>query len=129
MRWVCWISVLAATLGLVAEAMAGDDIHGHAVPCVGCSHGLHSMYTAPACCMPYGFGGQPGCCECQPHCCDNVWDGYCQERARWQACFARIGTRHGCHGRCGGCGYSYYGATVIMHKPTPVALPAEPAPR
>ncbi len=34
----------------------------------------------------------PGCCEPRRHCCDNAWDGYCQERARWDAFWCKVGT-------------------------------------
>jgi len=48
------------------------------------------------CCAgpPYSFS--PGCCEAHRHCCDNAWDGYCQERAYWDAIWYKVGTRPSC---------------------------------
>ena len=34
----------------------------------------------------------PGCCEARRHCFDNAWDGYCQERARWDTFWCKLGT-------------------------------------
>lgn len=45
-------------------------------------HGKVNVYGAGACAAP-GYGTQPlqpGCCQCQPNCCDDVWAGYCQEK-------------------------------------------------
>ena len=50
----------------------------------------------------------PGCCEPHRHCFDNAWDGYCQERARWDTFWCKLGTgaSYPCTPRatCGGCG-------------------------
>ncbi len=45
-------------------------------------HGRVNLYAAGACAAP-GYGTQPlqpGCCQCQSSCCDDVWAGYCQEK-------------------------------------------------
>ncbi len=45
-------------------------------------HGSMSIYGAGPCAAP-GYGAeslQPGCCQCQPNCCDDVWAGYCQKK-------------------------------------------------
>lgn len=41
-----------------------------------------NVYGAGACAAPeYGAHSlQPGCCECQPSCCDDAWAGYCQQK-------------------------------------------------
>ena len=44
----------------------------------GCGCRSCTALSAPACGAP-GYGLVPGCCEHAPSCCDNVWDGYCQE--------------------------------------------------
>ena len=51
-----------------------------------------SALAAEACGAPMGYNLSPGCCECPPCACDNAWDGYCDQKARWQAFWARLGT-------------------------------------
>ena len=34
----------------------------------------------------------PGCCEPRHACCNNAWDGYCQEKAYWQNFWCKVGT-------------------------------------
>ena len=44
--------------------------------------GNMNPYGAAACAAP-GYGTQPlqpGCCRCQPNCCDDAWAGYCQKK-------------------------------------------------
>ncbi|MBN2579757.1 MAG: hypothetical protein JXB10_12275 [Pirellulales bacterium] len=60
--------------------------------CGGVSAGNYYAYCGPACYGPPGFCLVPGCCECPPTACDNAWAGYCQEKARWQAFWTRVGT-------------------------------------
>jgi hypothetical protein len=41
-----------------------------------------NLYGAGPCAAP-GYGAlplQPGCCQCQPNCCDDVWAGYCEKK-------------------------------------------------
>ncbi len=41
-----------------------------------------NLYAAGPCAAP-GYGTQPlepGCCQCQPNCCDDVWAGYCEKK-------------------------------------------------
>ena len=47
---------------------------------------LQVPLTAPA------YALAPGCCEPRRHCFDNAWDGYCQERARWDTFWCKLGT-------------------------------------
>jgi hypothetical protein len=87
MRWFAWASVICVFLLLnttVANAGCAN--------CGGNDAGSYRAYCGPACFSPPGFCLAPGCCECPPSGCDNAWDGYCQEKARWQAFFARVGT-------------------------------------
>ena len=93
MRWICWVFAVLAAGALIGTAFDIMPACHAAMPCVGCDQrsGQTYRYGAPACCVASGFNMKPGCCQCQPHCCDNVWDGYCQEKARWQAFWARVG--------------------------------------
>ena len=47
----------------------------------------YRAYRGPACYSPNGYNLTPGCCISPPSACDNAWDGYCQEKAKWQAYF------------------------------------------
>jgi len=89
MRWTCWVFALLAVPGLMTPAVGFDAYHGTA----GLSGGRGSCEACsrPMCANPGGFAFVPGCCECQPSCCDNAWAGYCQQKARWQAFWARVG--------------------------------------
>jgi len=89
MRWICWTFALLAVGILASSAAAVEPACGAAGSCADC--GQNQMLCAPACCVPSGFNLTPGCCQCQPDCCDNVWATYCQERARWQAFWLRVG--------------------------------------
>ena len=74
---------------------------------------------------------QPGCGECQPHCCDNAWAGYCQEKARQQAFWYRVGSGEfrwfdrvsvGREPACVTCE-----PTCVTYEPAEQSLPPEPA--
>ena len=80
MRWIGWVSVLLVACCLASPAALGAAICGN---CGGCS---------TSGCVGPSFGMQPGCGECQSHGCDNAWAGYCQEKARCQAFWYRLGT-------------------------------------
>ena len=78
MRWtvllgVLWISAQLAAAGEPTPP-AGD------CPC-----------RAKCCALP-AYALSPGCCEAHRHCFDNAWDGYCEERARWDTFWSKVGT-------------------------------------
>ncbi len=73
MRSIGWISALGLVAVSVGTAMAGGTSWG--------GPRGQNPYAAPPCAAP-GYGLAPGCCECPPNCCANVWDGYCSERGR-----------------------------------------------
>lgn len=56
------------------------------------------LYPGPDCpCQPKcralpTYSLSPGCCDSHRHCFDNAWDGYCQERARWDTFWCKLGT-------------------------------------
>ena len=80
MRMTYTIPVLVI-LGFLSTAACGFDLsgaHARMAGCKGCGYGSYETLSAPACAAP-GYGLVPGCCESAPSCCDNVWDGYCQE--------------------------------------------------
>ncbi|MFH1922875.1 MAG: hypothetical protein ABIP48_23675 [Planctomycetota bacterium] len=92
MRSLGWIIAILAVGGLTADASAAELWYGSHATLAGCGAagcgpagcgaagcGVSAAYGAPACCAP-SYGLVPGCCEQSPSCCDNVWDGYCQER-------------------------------------------------
>ena len=56
------------------------------------THQQASGLGAQPCAVAGGFHLVAGCCECAPGACDNAWDGYCEQKARWQAFWARLGT-------------------------------------
>lgn len=85
MRWVCFAVALLAVSVWVSPAAGLEPGSGVSTGCNGC--GINKAGGACA-----GGGWSPGCCVCQPSCCDNAWAGYCQQKARWQAFWARVGT-------------------------------------
>lgn len=115
MRWSCWILALLAAAGLTNTPSASSG-------------------AGPACASSFNL--VPGCCECPPSCCDNAWVGYCEEKARWQGFWTRMGTGAGlarwsrpacatCPTAAAGCG------SPDVATPTRAAVPmelADPAP-
>ncbi len=100
MRWIDWFFAVLAAGVLVGPAVASDELAcDELTKCVSCSQYRDMDYYAPGCYASPGFNLTPGCCQCQPNCCDNAWDGYCQEKARWQAFWYWVGT--GCSRCCG----------------------------
>ena len=73
MRWVCWM--MAAGLALAVAGPAAGQVAGWG------DQGVPNPYGAPTCGAPM-YGLVPGCCEFPPNCCTNVWQGYCEDRAR-----------------------------------------------
>jgi hypothetical protein len=87
MRCLGWASALSFLLLIQAPiANAG------CASCGGNDGGSYRNYRGPACFSPPGYSLSPGCCECPPSACDNAWDGYCEQKAKWQAFFAQVGT-------------------------------------
>lgn len=85
MRLLALASVLSL-LVTVQSAWAGG-----CASCNGNDNGSYKSYRGPACSSPPGYALAPGCCTCQPSACDNAWDGYCEEKAKWQAYFREVG--------------------------------------
>ena len=95
MRWIVWASALSI---LILVQAANVEAAGCST-CNGNDGGSYRAYRGPACYSPNGYNLTPGCCICPPSACDNAWDGYCQEKAKWQAYFTQVGTpRTHCHG-------------------------------
>ena len=65
-----WIGLACA---LIAIALAGPAMAGHHWSAYSMGYGV----PCPGPCLA------AGCCECQPSCCDNVWAGFCAEKARF----------------------------------------------
>jgi hypothetical protein len=87
MRCFGWAAALSVILSIqAANANAG------CAACAGNDGGSYRAYRGSACLSPPGYSLAPGCCICPPSACDNAWDGYCQEKAKWQAFFTTVGT-------------------------------------
>lgn len=136
MRRVLWASWILCAGLWPTWAMAIDAHYGG-------GHRASCSLQAPACGGTFGYGLAPGCCECPPSCCDNAWDTYCEEKARWQAHWAQWAARH--RGRiyyapsqgCTTCGQAQPASLPLspqpMHhgdyeKPAPQPVPAPPLP-
>ena len=76
MRSIGGVFAVVTIFGLTTAAMAAGPCCGNQA--VSPDYGGYAAYCAPACAAPC-YGMVPGCCEFPPSCCDNVWDGYCQE--------------------------------------------------
>ncbi|MGA2062731.1 MAG: hypothetical protein ABSG67_19845 [Thermoguttaceae bacterium] len=87
MRWLGWATAVSLLL-LVNSSIT----YAGCASCGGNDMGSYRSYRGPACYSPAGYCLAPGCCECPPSDCDNAWDGYCEEKAKWQAFFTRVGT-------------------------------------
>ncbi|MGO9112430.1 MAG: hypothetical protein ACLP9L_24635 [Thermoguttaceae bacterium] len=76
-----WTVLLGALLLWAQLAMAGEPLSlACDCPC------RAKCRAAPI------YALAPGCCEAHRHCFDNAWDGYCQERARWDTFWCKVGT-------------------------------------
>ena len=120
MRLFCLILVLPVVCGLAGPA-AGEGCNCGGTSPYGCN-GAYGSYYAPACAVSF-YGMVPGCCICPPSPCDNAWDGYCEERAKWKAFWYRVGTGayldH--HGNCGHRGNCTNCQPIpAQHQPMPV---------
>jgi hypothetical protein len=98
MQRICWILSLGASL-LVIHTAAADELTTMVgnCPCQACAHA--ALSPAPCNCGCQGtchsgsaYNLAPGCCEPRRHCFDNAWDGYCQERAKWDTFCCKLGT-------------------------------------
>ena len=88
-RICCLFGLLAA--GVLSGSAWGFQPGYDAAP-DGVGNGQYEALCAPACASSPGYNLTPGCCQCQPHCCDNAWEGYCQNKARWQSFWQLVGT-------------------------------------
>jgi len=112
MRWVYWGFALLVVCAPVRIAVGQSPNAAPHATYAGFDH--HHIYGASDGQGTF-FGTTPSCCECPLSACDNAWDGYCQEKARWRAFWRRVGTggKHGSH--------STY--TSWQPMPTPSQLP------
>ena len=76
-RRIFWVPAVLALCCLASPAVAIEAADDGQIMLMG--QWSRDGYCAPACAAP-PFGTVPGCCQCQPSCCDHVWDGYCQEK-------------------------------------------------
>ena len=95
MRWIGWASAVGLLLAIHAASA-----YAACPTCGGNDTASYRAYCGPAGYSPPGYCLQWGCCECPPTACDNAWDGYCQEKAKWQAFFTRVGTPRAHHNGC-----------------------------
>lgn len=127
MRSMYGVFAVVAIFGLVSTAAGGGSCWGDYVGYAG--WGAYGGYSAPACAAPF-YGLAPGCCEFPPSCCQHVWDGYCQERARWlsRCCGAGAPCAGGhCPGATCGCMEPVYAAPQYAPSPVPDQPPVAPA--
>ncbi len=135
-----WSGLLACCVAMFA--LAGFTATSQAA-CLGCGQGtVVSPWESEACASPAGYTLAPGCCPEHRRCCDNAWAGYCEHRAKVEACWARAGTNTVKHhvplrpgAPCIGNSNYYYGDScteqpAIQSNPTPAAPmpPTTPAP-
>ena len=75
-------TVFLTTAGLLVACFIGTAGFAQAIKGNYASYYAGGAYGAPACTGPAYCGPLvPGCCEYAPSCrCDNIWDGYCQEK-------------------------------------------------
>jgi hypothetical protein len=78
MSWTVLLGTIFVCVRLVA---VGEPL---SPPC-GCHYPV-TCHSGPV------YSLSPGCCESRHHCFDNAWDGYCQERARRDAFWCKVGT-------------------------------------
>ena len=130
MRCVYFAAAVLVAGGLAVSAVASECAPcGQGMPTRGMQCGL----CAPACAGP-GYGMlTPGCCQCQPNCCTNAWDGYCQEQARrrcYRRLFATSPSRPG-YATASDCGPNGVGVSgeQVMLEPTPAATAPKTPPK
>lgn len=86
MRSICLVLVVIACCAMITPAHAQHSSGGTNAPC-SCQQHHRGHVAAP--CGVRQFGGVPGCCKSAPSCCDDIWAGYCQEKAARRARFQR----------------------------------------
>lgn len=132
MRWLGWASALSIII-FVQTAYASSGCS----TCAGNDVRSYRSYRGPACFAPPGYCLAPGCCICPPSACDNAWDGYCEEKAKWQAYFTLVGTPRahyyggGAIGSSESCNNSQEHQADVEAQPTPAAkstIPPAPSP-
>ncbi len=71
--------LLAVGIGVGMIGLGAGRLQAAQADC-GCKRPAAGHLSAQPCGTP-GYGAlAPGCCECPPNCCDNVWAGYCENR-------------------------------------------------
>jgi len=89
MRWtICVVTFIL--VAAMAQISPSDAAYGSCNCC-----DAHGTYGAPACMSSFPMLA-PGCCKPSRRACDNAWDGYCEERAHWEAFWSRVGTGAHC---------------------------------
>jgi hypothetical protein len=125
MRWLG-----LATAGSFLLIINGAITYAGCSTCGGNDANGYRSYRGPACFSPPGYCLAPGCCECPPSACDNAWDGYCEEKAKWQAFFSRVGTPkahyHGCPAMVPveACNNTPADQSAVLTQPRPAAKSA-----
>jgi hypothetical protein len=125
MRATTWV------LGVVLIGMSGPVV-GYEPPCASCNGGLAAGpavqrgLDAGPCAGPIGYCLTPGCCEHTRRCCDNAWAGYCEHRAKVEACCANAGNH--CRRACRQAPMAYSGCDGPNSNGALQPTPAVPAP-
>lgn len=89
MQRFVWVFSLGVCVLLARAAMAdGPCAQSGAAPAAVPGSFFCEMKCHPA----PAYNLAPGCCEARRHCFDNAWDGYCQQRARWDTFWCKVGT-------------------------------------
>lgn len=77
MRSICWVPAVLLICGLVSPVLGLQPIiEANGTTAEG---GAWGPAAAPPCGV-WCFGMMPGCCQCPPSCCDDAWDGYCEQK-------------------------------------------------
>ena len=97
MRWISWGSTFLLISVLASRAVGWDGDCGNAPPR---ANDAHSPCTNVACAAKAGYSCGTGCGTCTSPCCQKAWAGYCQEKAKWQAFWARLCESPQCCKRC-----------------------------
>ncbi len=116
MRWIRWILSSCAVALFCSVANAADAT----APQPDCACRT-AKSCGPACCTKRcaspGLPLTPGCCEHGNNSCNNAWEGYCRDKAPWEALWCKLGT-----------GAFYPSTPCATHKCQGVALEVEVRP-
>ena len=135
MRWMPWIAALGATWILASPVTAIEPFA--AGPAGPSGHHRIASLCGPPCSTTPGFHPFfPSCCEDTSPCCDNAWEGYCEEKARCRAHWYRAGPRASCRdgAACVPCSVpegepsGIRPVPIAPREPVPPALPVAPLP-